>query len=369
VDVDEPPVLEHRLAGGSALVRWGVRAWLLVGVLLAAAAVAWLLGQLSGLVVPLVIAAVLGALLAPVVDRLERHRVPRIGGATAVLLGLGAVLAGSVWLVVAGVVEQAPQISAQLRAGFDSLSGWLETRGIDIAAGSLDDQAGGVADVALDGIPGMLPGVFSSTASFLIGAVIAVFLLYYVLTDWDALAGWVGGHLGVSGEVGTQVVTDTVDSLRRYFWSLTLSAVVTAVLIGGAALVLGVPLVLTIALITLTTSYIPYLGAIFSGAFATLIALGSNGVETALVLLAVILVVQNVIQTVVLARLSSTALRLHPIVTIGSTIVGAAFAGVLGATLGTPATAAALLVHRRLSAGGSAPVAEAVGRALDNDGG
>jgi len=135
VDVDEPPVLEHRLAGRSALVRWGVRAWLLVGVLLAAAAVAWLLGQLSGLVVPLVLAAVLGALLAPVVDRLERHRVPRIGGATAVLLGLGAVVAGSVWLVVAGVVEQAPQISAQLRAGFESLSGWLESHGIDIAAG------------------------------------------------------------------------------------------------------------------------------------------------------------------------------------------------------------------------------------------
>lgn len=349
MDVDGSGPDVAGLRSGSALVRWGIRAWLLVGVLVSAGAVAWLLGQVSGLVVPLVLAAVVGALLAPSVDRLEVLGLPRVGGAVVVLLGLAAVVAGSVWLVVAGVVDQAPQITTRLRAGIESLGGWLEDQGIDVAAGSLDDQVGGVADVALDGVPGYLPGVFSSTASFLVGTVIALFILYYVLTDWAALSRWVGGHLGVPASVGTAVVGDTVTSLRRYFWSLTLSAVVTAVLIGGAAVLLGVPLALTIALVTLTTSYVPYLGAIFSGAFATLIALGSSGVETALVLLAVILVVQNVIQTVVLARLSSTALRLHPIVTMGSTIVGAAFAGILGATLGTPATAAALLVHRRLA--------------------
>jgi predicted PurR-regulated permease PerM len=82
----------------------------------------------------------------------------------------------------------------------------------------------------------------------------------------------------------------------------------------AAAWALGVPLAFTIALITLTTSYIPHLGAIFAGAFATLIALGSNGIQTAVVLLVV----------------------------------------VLGATLATPAVAAGVLVHRRLVAGPAA---------------
>jgi predicted PurR-regulated permease PerM len=66
------------------------------------------------------------------------------------------------------------------------------------------------------------------------------------------------------------------------------------------------------------------------------------------VLLVVVLVVQNVVQTVVLTRMTSTALRLHPIVTLGSTLVGAAFAGALGATLSSPMVAAVLLVQRRL---------------------
>ncbi len=340
--------LDDLPARGSALARWGLRSWLLLGVLLAAAAVLWLLSQVSGIVVPLVLAAVLGALFAPVVERLRRVGVPAAAGAGLVLVGLAAVTALSVWLVVAGVLDQAAQISSQVDAGLAELESWLASHGVAVSGG-LAGQAGGLAGLAVEGLPGLLGGVFSGLASLLVGLVIAVFLLYYVLVDWDGLRAWVGAHLGLAPQVGADVVGDAVDSVRRYFWSLTLSAVVTAVLIGGTAWLLGVPLAFTIALITLTTSYVPYLGAIFSGAFATLIALGSSGIETAVVLLVVVLVVQNVVQTVVLARLSSTALRLHPIITMSSTIVGAAVAGVLGATLATPATAALLLVHRRLS--------------------
>ncbi len=356
MDGTAPRSLADRLAGGSTVVRWGVRAWLLLGILLAAGAVLWLLSQVSGIVVPLVLAAVLGALFAPVVERLRRAGLPGAAGASVVLLGLTAVVVVSVWLVVAGVLDQASQISTQLDSGLASLESWLAGHGIEVSGG-LAGQAGGVTDLALEGLPALLGGVLSGTASLLIGVVIAVFLLYYVLVDWDGLSRWVGAHLGLAPEVGAEAVGDAVDSVRRYFWSLTLSAVVTAVLIGGTAWALGVPLAFTIAVITLTTSYVPYLGAIFSGAFATLIALGSTGLQTALVLLLVVLVVQNVVQTVVLARLSSTALRLHPIVTMSSTIVGAAVAGVLGATLATPAVAAAVLVHRRLGSP-AAPVGD-----------
>ena len=138
-------------------------------------------------------------------------------------------------------------------------------------------------------------------------------------------------------------------AVRRYFWALTLSALVTAVLIGGAAWLLGVPLAFTIGVVTLVTSYVPYLGAIVSGAFATLIALGSNGIDTAIVILVVILVVQNIVQTIVLVGLAGNALSLHPIVVLGATIVGAAVAGMLGAALASPAVAVAILVQRRLS--------------------
>ncbi len=345
------------------LRRWGTRSWLILGVLGMLAAGVWVLAQVSGFVVPLIIAAVLGALFVPVVQWLADRGVPTWGGALAVLLFLAGVVLGSIWLVLAGIVGQYPTIADQFTAGLGTLDTWLEERGVDVGSGDtlVDSLQAGAGD-ALGGLGSVLPGVFSGTVSLAIGVAMGAFLVYYVLVDWHSLTTWVGRHMGLDPDTGSAIVGDAVMSVRRYFGSLTLSAVVTAVLIGGAAFAMDVPLAFTIAVITLVTSYIPYLGAIVSGAFATIVALGSNGLTTALILLAVILVVQNVIQTVILARLASTALSLHPIVVLGSTIIGAALAGMLGAALSSPAFAVGVLVQRRLTAA-SAQEALADGRA------
>jgi len=347
------------VTGSPGLVRWGLRSWLLVGLLVFAAAVLWLMAQVSGFVVPFIIALVLGALFAPVVERLEERGVPRSGGALLVLLALTAVVVGSTWLVVAGVVGQAPQIRTELTAGLDTLNSWLSSHGIDAGSGATStSQVESAAGTAVGGIMSALGGAFSSILALGVGAAIGAFLVYYVLVDWAGLTRWVGGHVGVDAETGVVVVNDAAVAVRAYFWALTLSAVVTAVLIGGTAWVMGIPLAFTIAVVTLVTSYVPYVGAIVSGAFACLIALGSNGIEAAIVMLVVILVVQNIVQTIVLVKLAGAALSLHPIVVLGATIIGAAVAGMLGAALASPAVAVALTVRRRLAsaAAGDAPV-------------
>lgn len=343
-------------AASPGLVRWGLRSWLLVGVFAFTVAVLWLLSQVSGFVVPLVIAVVLGALFAPLLERLGARGVPRSAGALLVLLGLTAVVVVSIWLVVSGVLQQSGQISAEVTKGLDTLSSWLASHGVDMGSGATaTDQLESATGDALGGLVARLSTTFSSLVSLSIGAAIGAFLVYYVVVDWDNLTAWVGRHVGLDADTGAEVVEDSAVAVRRYFWALTITAVVTAVLIGGSAWLLGVPLAFTIAVITLVTSYVPYIGAIVSGAFATLIALGSNGIDTAIVILVIILVVQNIVQTIVLVRLAGTALSLHPIVVLGATIVGAAVAGMLGAALASPAVAVAIMVQRRLSTGHAEP--------------
>ncbi len=99
---------------------------------------------------------------------------------------------------------------------------------------------------------------------------------------------------------------------------------------------------------TFITSYVPYLGAILSGAFAFLVALGSGSTRDAVVILIVVLVAQNVIQTIVGNRLTSTKLSLHPLPSIIASVCGVAIAGLLGAMLSAPAFALAIAVRRRL---------------------
>ena len=268
-------------AASPGLARWGVRSWLLLGVLAFAGAVLWLLSQVSGFVVPLVLAVVLGALFAPLVERLRargcRARAARCWCCSGSPPSWSA---RSGWSSPAWPAVRPDRARSSPRAWTRSDS-WLASHGVDIGSGAArpPTRSPSAAGEALGGLVAALSGTFSSLVALGIGTAIGAFLVYYVIVDWDGLTGWVGAHLGLDAETGAAVVGDSAVAVRRYFWALTLSAVVTAVLIGGAAWLLGVPLAFTIGVVTLVTSYVPYLGAIVSGAFATLIALGSNGLE------------------------------------------------------------------------------------------
>ena len=79
-----------------------------------------------------------------------------------------------------------------------------------------------------------------------------------------------------------------------------------------------------------------------------LVALGSGGAQKAFIVLAVVLIAQNLIQTLVQNKLTSNELSIHPIVNFGSTIVGAALAGILGATLSAPIVAILIRMAGRI---------------------
>src|SRR6188508_1952834 len=69
------------LAGVFAAPRWlrdlGLMAWLLVGVAAALVGTVWLLTLTQAIVIPVVTAAIIAAVLSPLVGWLERRRVPR----------------------------------------------------------------------------------------------------------------------------------------------------------------------------------------------------------------------------------------------------------------------------------------------------
>lgn len=332
------------------LRRVGTRAWMVIGILLLSAIVYAALATVSGLVAPLVVAVVIGMLFATVVDRLATV-VPRQLAAGGVLVGLLLATVLVTAVAVEGIVDQSRQIGAQLQAGWVNLEAWLTDVGFDWFEGSgLQEGLGEFVSGLVGGVAGYAGTVFSSAAALVAGMLVAVFLLYFVLADWHRLSGWVGTHLGVPADVGRGIVDDATFLTRQYFIALTISSLVTAVVIGVAAVLLGVPLAFTIAAVTFATSYVPYIGAIFSGAFAALIALGSGGPTDALVLLVVILVAQNIIQTIVQTQMTEDRLSLHPIVAFGSTIVGATLAGILGATLSAPVVALVIRIVERLGA-------------------
>src|SRR5262249_60089317 len=88
---------------------------------------------------------------------------------------------------------------------------------------------------------------------------------------------WVDGHLGVAEPVAQLITGSVLHSLRRYFLGVTFVAAFNGVVVGIGALILGVPLAGTIAVVTFVTAYIPYLGAFVAGALPVVLAPGGGG--------------------------------------------------------------------------------------------
>lgn len=333
----------------SVLRRLGLASWAWLGIVALAAVLVLALSAVAGLVVPFVVAVVVAVLLVPLVDVLERRRVPRVAGAAVVLLGFVGVLLGVLWLSVSAVVSQWSVVTADLRTGIAALLEFLVAQGVEIdSPRELLEQSLALVGALTAGPSGLVGGALSTVTAFAAGTFIGIFLLFLLLADWHRLVAWVSSRLWVPEEVGAGMVGDAVDSLRRYYVALSASSAVVSVVITIAAWLLDVPLALAIGVVTFVTSFVPYLGAIVSGAFAVLIALGATGPVQAAVLLLVVLVTQNVVQTILQARLTGAALELHPIVTFCATIVGAAVAGILGASLAVPVLAAVRRVVARL---------------------
>jgi predicted PurR-regulated permease PerM len=265
-----------------------------------------------------------------------------------VLIGLVAITALSIFLAVKGIYDQRDLIVEQFSRGWEMIQVWPGERGISLD--NLNEAFQSINTGISSGASGAIQAGLSSVFTFTLGLLIGLFLLFYVLKDWHVIRDWVARHMGqIPADVGAGIINDATRSIRSYFAGLAITAAPVAFLIGVAMLILDIPLAFTVMLVTFVTSFIPYLGAIVSGAFAVLVALGAAGVREAIIILVVVIVAQNVLQTLMLTKITSDKLAIHPIVNLGSTIIGATLAGVVGATLSAPAVATMISVSRRLS--------------------
>jgi predicted PurR-regulated permease PerM len=342
------------LSGLFAAPNWlrdaGFSAWLLVGVVVLVAGVVWLLTLTAVIFIPLVVAGVIAAVAGQLVSLLSRHGVPRALGALLVLLlivGAGA-LAG--YLILAGIGSETSAISHQLTAGADKLEGWLKDLGIgDSSAQQANhDVSTGASDSFKALIDGLVTGVekLASLAFFLAMTVLS---LFFLLKDGPAIRSWTERHMGLPADVGHTVTGRVLESLRGYFLGVTIVATFSAVLVGGGALALGIPLAGTIAVVTFIGGYVPYLGAWTAGAFSVLLALGGAGPEAAGGMIVIQLLSNGPLQQIVQPVAYGAALGLHPLAVLVLTIAGGAIFGTVGLILTAPVASAMVRISADLA--------------------
>jgi predicted PurR-regulated permease PerM len=328
---------------------FGLRSWLVIGMAGVVAIAAWGLSAAASIVIPLILAIVLGIVFVPLVDMMERRRIPRAAGAGITMVLILVIAVGTGWIVWHSVATQFPVIQKQLTAAAASIQVWLAT--FDLPASfttsvttSVKQEAPKVGQAAANWVLQTI----SSTLALIFTAFLAFYMLFFTLADNALISRWIGSHIGLPAELGQDIVLDSFLSVRQYFKGTTVLAFITT-----AATILGlwaihVPLVIAIGVVTFMLSYIPFFGAIVSGAFAVLIALGAGGPQLAVETLIVVLFAQNILQSVVQAWAIGSALSLHPLVVLIATTLGGIFGGLIGGMLGAPVAAMIVRATERI---------------------
>lgn len=354
---EEPPEPLERvdLSGVFAAPPWlrdlGFAAWMLAGITVVIVGSVWIANLTSTIFVPVVVAAVLAAVLSPVVRFLEHHRVPRLAGAALVFVGVAVAAAALLVMIVSGVSSQSDQLTDKLQQAADKLQSALNDLGAssDSAQQAKSSASSGLGDAFHALLNGLGTGIsaLASLAIFLSFTALSLFLL---LKDGPSIRTWAERHLGVPQPAARVVLSRTLQSLRGYFTGVTAIAAFNGIVIGLGALVLGVPLAGSIAVVNFVAAYIPFLGAWTAGAFTVLIALGANGTQTAIIMAIVVLLANGALQQMIQPVIMGAALGIHPLVVLIVTIGAGALFGAVGMVLAAPLTSAAVRISADLAA-------------------
>lgn len=337
-----------------AYVPMGVRvagawSWRFLVVAAVLALLMYLISIFSVLIVPLMIAILIAALLGPSVDWMVRKRVPRGLAVAGTLLLLLTVITALFWLAF-----------GQIRAGYGALQrraleSWanfqemLLESPLHLTQTDLEYYLGELVDFLQADLRSIISQVLSvgtSVGVFLTGTLLALFASIFVLYDGKRIWRWIVGLLPRRAQPAT-------DKSGRLGWATlgnfvrvqVLVAAIDAIGIGLGMWILTffygeIPLIVPVIILVFLGSFIPFIGAILTGALATLIVLIVTGdIWAALIMLGIVLVVQQVESHALQPLIMGSAVKIHPLAIVFAVSGGTIVAGLAGAVLAVPVVA------------------------------
>lgn len=329
-------------------VPYGVRltaawSWRLLVIAAISAVICLALAQVWSIVVPVLIAVLITAALKPLVNFLQKKKVPKWISIIIAELGLIIFFAGLIALAIWQISRGFGDVTNRAKEVSEEFLSWLETsflhistqdvdKAIDSFLSSINENAQTYASGALD--IGLVLG------HVVAGVILVLVVTLFLLIDGDKIWSW----LVTIAPKKARVAIDGAgkagwNSLSSWTRVQVLVATLDAIGIAVGASILHLPFVLPIAIVVFIGSFIPFIGAIGTGSIAVLIALLYNGWPAAIWMLLIVLAVNQIEGHVLQPLITGPAVKIHPLAVILAVLVGTLLGGIAGALLAVPAVA------------------------------
>ena len=338
--------------------------WRLAGIALGIVLFLWIIYSLRTVLLPFATGLILAYLLMPLVHWLEkklppRHKWPGFRRVISVLIAfilLICILGGFAYIIVTAVidasvqlVESAPYFIGQsllrVQEWFEGVIASLPVEIQQEVSREIIERGVQLGQSISDGLMNSISNI-PSTFGMLLGFAVLPFFLFYIMKDSERLKkGMVSAMTPSIAEHGRNVVTIIEQVLGRYIKAQLMLGVIVGYFSFIGLLLLKVPFALALALLAGITELIPTLGPWIGGAVAVVVALAMASDKVIWVVI-LYLGIQAVENNLLVPKIQSSYLRIHPAVMIALLVLGAYFAGFWGILLIGPLTATLVEIYK-----------------------
>ncbi len=334
-----------------------IKRWRLVSIILGIIIFLLILYWLRNVIFPFAIGLILAYLLMPFVSWLEKKLPPRgkwpdfkrVASVLIAFILLIVIIGGLIYFIVTAVIdatttllESAPDLLTrslyQVRVWFEGI---IESLPVEIqqevneAVSEVGASIGGYIRDAIIGSVSTISGAFY----LFLGFAVLPFFLFYLLKDSEKLRNGLNSAMILGAAAHSRNVLTIVERvLGRYIRAQIMLGLIVAYFTFIGLLILEVPYKIALALLAGVCEVIPTLGPWIGGAVAVVVTLAVVP-EKALWVAVLFICVQLVENNLLVPKIQSAYLRIHPAIMIFLLVLGAYIAGFWGLLLIGPLTA------------------------------
>ena len=331
----------RRTLAGDALV--------VVCVVLATAALLAVAWSTRAIITWVLAAGFLAFSIDPLAQTLRRRAKVGRGGSIALAMAvIGLVLFAMGLIVIPAVVDGANALLDAVPEYAERLedSGLVESIGAQDQVESAEDATQQISNF-FSGISSLLGTIGAFASGAFAGFMIFVLTIYFMVYGRDIRLG-IARRLGPGREERFLVTTKRIyDATKSYWYGKFLIAVIAGLFVYIPMVLLDIPFAAPLALFVAITDLIPNIGATIGAIPVVGVALFESWWE-GLIMLAIIIVYQQLENTVITPKVFQKAIDLHPFLSFVVVLFFGAVFGVIGTLLALPVTAAVKIVLEEL---------------------
>jgi predicted PurR-regulated permease PerM len=311
--------------------------WKIVGIVLIGLLATWFVAHIIDVLLVMFAAIVLAEAIRPLVYAcMARARLRRWAAIIAVYAALLALAGTLVYVVVSPLIVQVQTLSQNFPELVNAIQARLAALHQTPAGSAIMNTLGSQTQAVGNAVLNTALTIPSTAFSVLFNAAFALFLSFYWLNSTDGLRPFVASLFPERfHKLLNQMCDEAGLQLGAYVRSVVINMAVIGTITSGVLWALGIPYPLVLGVFAALTEAIPLVGPYIGGTPAVLLALSISPFRALLVLIAYV-VVQQFESNILVPWVIGRTLKINPLLTLLSVLIGASLYGIAGALLAVP---------------------------------